>query len=296
MRRPSKKTLVYACMVCAGIVVPAITVARLRYMAAEPSASAYWAPLGVAAFSRIHYVPLESAAQVARQLDQAYFAGSDALMQAQRESLLATTGEFLEVCFLADSAEPNLRWREQHGFVFMSRHELLEEHHVGVGKLWDTLLDKPFPEQSEPPEWFNALWSPYREYGDGANKMVAMASDSDGLVIIVKQRVAPDDPIPDPADAPVRGENSIHGSGAWIGGSIVTGSSWWHPKRTISQIVASTGRCTTATVGIIAKFANGEYRPILITFDWDPVAQSWVLEGFRTSNLLPGSKGTVVLH
>lgn len=296
MRSPSKKMLVYAGLVCAGIMVPAITIVRFRYMASQPSASSYWAPLGVAAFSHIHYVPLESGAQISQQLENAYFAGADDLTRDQRERLLVTSGEFLEACFLADSAEPNLRWREEHGFVLMSRNELVEEHHVGVAKIWGALLDEPFPEQSEPLEWFKSLWAPFREYGDGANKMVSMAKDGDGLVIIAKNRFSPDDPIPDPADAPVRGGDSIQGAGAWIGGSIVAGSSWWHPQRTAAQIISSTGRCTTATVGIIAEFANGERRPILITFDWDPASKTWLLEGFRTSNLLPGSKGTVVLH
>lgn len=296
MRRPSKKALVFAGLVCAVVLPPAITVSRLRYLASQPSPSEYWGSRGVVAFSRLRYVPLESAAQVSRQLDNAYFAGADVLAREQRESLLVTTGEFLEVCFLADSVEANLRWRERHGFVLLSRHELLEDHHVQVPKIWDALLDEPFPEQSEPREWFSALWAPFREYGDGANKMVAMAEDGDGLIITAKNRVSPDDPIPDPGNVPIRGENSIHGPGAWIGGSIVTGSSWWLPPRTAAQIINSTERCTTVTVGIIAKFANGEHRPILITFDWDPVGQTWLLEGLRTSNLLPGSKGTVVLH
>lgn len=193
--------------------------------------------------------------------------------ELRRDALASALAEFLWHRFSLRSAQAYIEWQKRTSHEIRPFDEL-----VRVRADFEHLFGEPIPPSLSVESVFAKFFDVSLSLGDGANDPVGVAVDRSGLVarfgIVRSMR---------PSERPwVSGDLPLEMWHVRGGGTM---RSWWRPSAgDLASVLEEHGEALCATVGLILEYRNGSRRPLVFTYYWHPVVETWELNCINAYN------------
>lgn len=206
----------------------------------------------------------------------------DGRLQALREEVAT----YLDVTYVRRSADRYIEWRRSRQAEWIPMEELTR--FWLIGSRHEGEFGEPIEPAQDEEALFRKFWDHAPEDFGGKLWPVALASGPRGLAIACG-----------PFDASAIGNRPSLGGSVprelWIGDYGGTFGPFWRTLGETSDGLPDRMRKTEcAEIGLVFKFKDGSFRPIVLTFLWDPGQRTWVLFRINAYNYPLEESGRVV--
>jgi hypothetical protein len=232
---------------------------------------------GSEAYRQVDLIPLTalgSREEVRQAVTAVDFIDGELATANQRTILLGEAADFLYYRYAQSSVETYKAWRLGEGYRWRPLEVMLDPWYVDRG--YKVYFDEEPPPELDLEAAFDRFWSAALDYGDGANRVVALPGEAKGLLCRFSRVTRAK-----PTAEPVGGEIPFE---LWYGGVAMTMRAWFEPPRAKSDVLAINGETLAAEIGLVLEFADGRRRPLFLTYYWDPAGRRWWLEHVNQNN------------
>ena len=221
-----------------------------------------------------------SADDVRLLLETGFVENHAAVAGGRIDLLRSHAAEFLFERFVQPDGSRYVQWRAESGYRPRSRDGLFANGPIGRIHIAITTSDDPMaPSDQEVADrladvptdaMFVAAWN--HGVGDrgGSGTPERVATSPDWIGLSVSRAVSPKG-----GGRPVL--EGKHGMDLWYGTSAASPLQWWEPPASQDDLRELDGKLILADVGVLARFADESFKPIVCTFAWDERSARWWL-------------------
>lgn len=141
---------------------------------------------------------------------------------------------------------------------------------------YEKLIREPPPAKPEVAALFERYWDSTASRFGGANRLVSIASEPVGLAAHVGYSRDRDYP-----RLLIAGQL---GQRLWYGPVSASMCRWFDLPHEPTEVVAKNGRVLVAEVGVVAEWADGSRRPLILAWYFDPWVRRWILWQMNENN------------
>lgn len=216
-----------------------------------------------------------SPADVRAVLEKADVQRATAVDKERLPTLLDVASELVYWCFVSESADDYVSWRERAGYKYIGFERMAQVFRSDY--LAETVLGSRPPQTAESSEVFPKVWRGVRKVRDGAGWPVAICDDAPGVLVCfgALTRTDPRGRKPHSGVLPVE---------VWRG--MVGGSSpsWWTRGESVDALLRKYDQVRYAELALVMKTRTGDRYPIVLTFVWEEDAGRWRAEHLNRYN------------
>lgn len=235
---------------------------------------------GEAAFAdmaMISIADLREEGSIERVIAQGEWHADPSISAACLAALEREIATFLRLQFVTADAAAYRQWREARGCALLSLDDM--ERKTQVVSEYASVMNKRPPPEPDVASLYDEYWLAMRTAFSGSGALLEISADPRGFAT----RVAYSS---DPLYTKVMLDAGL-GDRLWYGPIAASMRAWFAPARIPADLVERDGRVLMAEVGVVAAWADGGRRPLLLTWFFDPTLDAWVLWTLNQNNFDP---------
>jgi len=175
--------------------------------------------------------------------------------------------EFIYFRFIQRDPQRYIEWRTSDGYSFIDFDEFVQDRNFAV--VHRAALDIEIPPDATMASMFKSFWNVGVDYLGDSERFEEIA-ESPGVAFVSGRM---------DIKAPQR-RPKLSGAlteAGWYGVNGATMRPWFKGSSSVEELADKSGYVGVVDAGVLIKYANGDTRPLVMTFAWDTTRGRWQL-------------------